>query len=245
MNKNYTKCFNTEESLHKHADFIPKNMLAIISGSSGCGKTNLVLNFLLNKDILSYNDVYIYSPTLYQPAYKYLENYFNNLEDYIFRKCRIKHKILHLFGSDEDIVDPSELDRSKCHVMIFDDVMNSNQDKIRDYFCKGRHNNVCVFYLCQSLLRIPKHSIRDNANVFILFRQDEKTLKYFYDMHVSSDMDFKEFKNFCDESWNENHGYVVINLWEEPCSGKYLQNYECMYIPEKYKQIAINRNKSK
>ena len=130
-------------------------------------------------------------------------------------------------------------------MMIFDDVMNSNQDKIRDYFCKGRHNNVCVFYLCQSLLKIPKHSIRDNANVFILFRQDEKTLKYFYDMHVSGDMEFKEFKAFCDEAWNEMHGYTVINLWEEACSGKYLQNYECMYIPKKYKQIAINRNKSK
>ena len=51
MNKNYSKCFETEESVHHHADFIPKNMLAIISGSSGCGKTNLVLNFLLNKDI--------------------------------------------------------------------------------------------------------------------------------------------------------------------------------------------------
>ena len=148
MNKNYAKCFEIEESLHQHADFIPKNMRVVISGPSGCGKTNLVLNFLLNKDVLSYNDVYIYSPTLYQPAYKYLESYFNNLEDYISKRG-IKHKILHLFGSDEDIVDPSELDRSKCHVMIFDDVMNSNKDKIKDYFCKGRHNNVCVFYLCQ------------------------------------------------------------------------------------------------
>ena len=245
MNRDYNKYFNTEKAVHNHADFIPKNMLAIISGSSGCGKTNLVLNFLLNKDILSYNDVYIYCPTLYQPAYEYLESYFNNLEDYIFKKYQIKHKILHLFGSDEDIVDPSELDRSKCHAMIFDDVMNTNQDIIKDYFCKGRHNNVCVFYLCQSLLKIPKHSIRDNANVFILFRQDEKTLKYFFDMHVSGDMEFKEFKSFCDESWNEKHGYVVINLWEDPAAGKYLQNYDSMYIPEKYKQIALNRNKSK
>src|SRR5580693_250784 len=153
--------------------------------------------------------------------------------------------MLHLFGSDEDIVDPSELDRSKSHVMIFDDVMNSKQDKIKDYFCKGRHNNVCVFYLCQSLFRIQKHSIRDNANVFILFRQDEKTLKYFYDMHVSSDVDFKEFKTFCDQAWNKEHGYVVINLWEEPYSGKYIQNYDCIYYPTKFTDTIRKYNKLK
>jgi hypothetical protein len=96
---------------------------------------------------------------------------------------------------------------------------------------------------------IPKHSISDNANVFILFRQDEKTLKYFYAMHASSDMEFKELKSFCDEAWNDKHGYVVVNLCEEACSGKYLQNYECMCVPKKYKQTSINckttRNKSK
>ena len=75
MNRNYTKYFNIEDSVHKHANFIPKNMLSILLGSSECGKTNLVLNFLLNEDILSYNDVYIYCPTLYQPSYKYLESY--------------------------------------------------------------------------------------------------------------------------------------------------------------------------
>ena len=68
-------------------------------------------------------------------------------------------------------------------------------------------------------------------------------------MHVSSDMDFKEFKSFCDEAWNMGkHGYTVINLWEEPYCGKYVQNYEYMqaYIPAEYKQIIeLNRIKSK
>jgi len=237
MNKDYAKYFQRDNSSHKHIDFIPKNMRAVISGSSGCGKTNLVLNFLLNEHILSFSDIYIYCRTLYQPAYQYLKDYFSNIEDYV------NQKILYMYDCDEDIIDPSQLDRDICHVMIFDDVMNSDQSKIKDYFCIGRHNNVCVFYLCQSLFRIQKHSIRDNANVFILFRQDDKTLKYFYDMHVSSDMDFREFKIFCDDAWKKDHGYVIINLWEEPYCGKYLQNYEYLYTPERY--VRINPNKLK
>ena len=235
MNKNYSMYYRKDKKGKKNADFLPDNLRAIIAGSSGCGKTNLIMNFLLNENILRFSDVYIYCPSLYQPAYTYLQNYFNNIEDYVGKK------VLYLHSSDETIVDPSELDRSIQHVMIFDDVMNREQNKIKDYFCMGRHNNVSVFYLCQSLFKIPKHSIRDNCNVFILFRHDDKTMKYFYEMHVSSDMEFKEYKEFCEDAWNQLHGYIVINLWEEPYCGKYLQNYKIMFIPHKY----INRNKSK
>ena len=61
--------------------------------------------------------------------------------------------------------------------MIFDDVMLKDQSVIKDYFCRGRHNNVSVFYLSQSLHKIAKHCLKENANMFILFKQDDKTLK--------------------------------------------------------------------
>ena len=91
----------------------------------------------------------------------------------------ISLKIADFFDNDEEIKDPKNLDPSQIHIMIFDDVMNADQTVIKDYFCRGRHNNVNVFYLCQSLPKIQKHCIRENANVFILFHQDDKTLKYF------------------------------------------------------------------
>ena len=124
--------------------------------------------------------------------------------------------------------------------MVFDDVMNADQTTIKDYFCRGRHNNVNVFYLCQSLHKIAKHCIRDNANVFILFHQDDKALKYFHEMHISGDMEFKEFKQFCDEAWTKKHGFVVINLWEDSNCGRYIANYDEIYTPSKY--IKLHKN---
>ena len=129
--------------------------------------------------------------------------------------------------------------------MVFDDVKkkhaggsnDDNQTMIKKYFVRVRHNNVNVFYLVQSLHKIAKHCIRENANMFILFKQDDKALKYFYETHLSGDMDFKEFKQFRDDAWTKKHGFVVINLWDNAYFGRFWSNYSHVYIPIK---ISIN-----
>ena len=146
----------------------------------------------------------------------------------------ISVKIGHFFEGPEEIKDPKNLDSNQRHIMIFDDVMNADQTVIKDYFCRGRHNNVNVFYLCQSLHKIQKRCIRENANVFVLFHQDDKTLKYFYETHISGDVEFKEFKELCNKAWSRKYGFIVINLWEEPYCGRYLLNYGEIYTPNKY-----------
>jgi len=232
----YSKFHEKSKSNAQHAPFFPKNIFCIIAGSTGSGKTNLIENFLLSDGILDYSSVYIYSSTLYQPAYKYLKDYYEYLEKGIRNIFKINYKIAHFFESDEEIKNPSELDSSTNHIMIFDDVMLDDQTRIKEYFCKGRHNNVNVFYLVQSLHKIAKHCIRDNANVFILFKQDNKTLKYFHEMHISGDMEFKEFTKFCVRAWSKKHGFVVINKWEEPYCGRYILNYNEIYVPNKYEK---------
>jgi hypothetical protein len=162
-----------------------------------------------------------------------LKDFYENIEKYIKQRYNKTIRIGHFLDGDEDIIDPSELSTSENHVMIFDDVMLTDQTKIKDYFCRGRHNNVNVFYLCQSLHKISKHCIRENANIFILFRQDDKTLTYFHETHISGDMDFKEFKKFCDDAWTKKHGYIVVNLWDESYCGRYWVNYLHVYTPEK------------
>ena len=229
----YTKEF-VIPSCGSHSIFFPKNIFCVIAGSTGSGKTNLMLNLLMKEKLLNYNHVYVYSSTLYQPAYEYLGLYYRTLEQFIQRQTNEKIKIAHFFDVDDEILNPASLDKSMNHVMIFDDVMLKDQSVIKDYFCRGRHNNVSVFYLCQSLHKIAKHCIRENANMFILFKQDDKTLKYFHETHISGDMDFMEFKKFCDSSWSKKHGFVVINIWDEYYCGRYLSNYDSIYVPKKY-----------
>ena len=44
-------------------------------------------------------------------------------------------------------------------------------------------------------------------------------------------MIFKEFDKICDKARESRHGYIVKNLWEDPECGRYLLNYNNMYIP--------------
>ena len=83
--------------------------------------------------------------------------------------------------------------------------------------------------------KIAKHCIRENANMFILFKQDDRALKYFYETHLSGDMDFKEFKQFHDDSWTKKRGFVDINLWDNAYCGRFRNNHTHVYIPSKYK----------
>ena len=53
-------------------------------------------------------------------------------------------------------------------------------------------------------------------------------------MHISADMDFAEFKKFCDEAFTAKHGFIVVNIWDDPYSGRYWENYNKIYIPKKY-----------
>ena len=204
-----------------HAGIFPKNIFMIMAGATGSGKTNLLISLLLDK-LLAYDRVMIYTTTQHQNGYRYLKD------------CDENDDIVTFHDPHEGIVDPSGLDKNKTFIVVFDDVMNECQKPMIDYFTRGRHNGCNVFYLCQSLHQIKKHSIRQNANVFILFHQDDKTLKYFYDTHLSSDMPFPEFKKWCADVWSTNHGYVVINLFEEPSCGRYISNYNELYIPEKF-----------
>src|SRR5271170_4887487 len=158
MDIDYSKLFPAQKHGANHALFLLKNIFCIIAGATGCGKTNLMLNFLLNEKVLDYGDAYIYTSTLHQPAYTFLKKYYNDLENTIKSLCRINAKIGHFYDVDDDeIKNPSELDTKTNHVMVFDDVMLDDQTRIKDYFCRGRHNNVNVFYLCQSLHKISKH----------------------------------------------------------------------------------------
>ena len=237
----YSKLCDKKTHKVNHAPYFPKDIACIIAGRRGCGKTNLLLSFLLEEDILDYTSVYIYCPSLNQSKYQYLQKYYSELEEKIKTYCRIDVKIGHFFYNDDEIKDPSELNANLNHVMVFDDVLLKDQTKIKEYFCRGRHNNVNIFYLCQSLHQVAKHCIRDNANVFILFYQDVKTLKYFHETHISGDMDdFKEFKDFCGNAWSKKHGFVMINMCEEPYCGRYVANCKDIYVPKKY--IKIHKN---
>lgn len=194
-----TICVEPKNSILRHGKLLPNSIRCIVCGPSNCGKTNLVIGLLLHEDGLLYRNVYLYSKTLNQPKYLFLEKVFDFVPDISFYK----------YKDSEEVLNPQ--DASSDSIIIFDDVACENQNNMRDYFAMGRHKNIDCFYLNQTYSKVPKQLVRDNANLIILFKQDDINMRHVYDEHVNTDMKWNEFRDMCSKVWSEPYSYLVIN----------------------------------
>lgn len=199
----------------RHGILLPTSIRAIICGPSNCGKTNLLMNLIYNPNGLKFKNIYLYSKSRYQPKYQ-------ELEEVLKRVPQIGY---FPFDDNESVICPNEAKTDS--LFIFDDVACEKQQHIRAYFCMGRHRNIDSFYLAQTYTRIPKHLVRDNANLLVLFRQDFANLKHIYYDHVNTDMSFVKFCQVCQFCWNKSsHGCIVIDKNSEMNEGRYRHGFD-------------------
>lgn len=199
----------------RHGPLFPNTIRCIVAGPSGCGKTNLLLTLITALNGVRFQNIYVFAKSLHQPLYRFLEKVMSALDEMQFFS----------FSEHEDVVSP---DRVLPHsIMIFDDVSVEQQNIIRAYFSMGRHYFVDCFYLSQTYSRVPKQLIRDNANMLVLFRQDERNMRHVYNEHVNSDMTFQEFKTMCGKCWKSHpHGFLVIDKESGLVHGRYRMGFD-------------------
>ena len=208
-----------EKKLKRHGSLLSDNIRAVFCGPSNCGKTNVLLALILHPNGLRFNNIYLYSKSLQQPKYQFLEKVLNDVDGVEYFP----------FSEHEEVVSPSQAKPNS--VFIFDDIACEKQDNVRAFFCMGRHVNVDCFYLCQTYARIPKHLVRDNLNLLVLFRQDERNLKHVYEDHVNTDMTYTQFRDLCSACWNaDKYGFVVIDKDSELTNGRYRKGFDCFVI---------------
>jgi Poxvirus A32 protein len=198
----------------KHSPLFPNSIRALICGPSSCGKTNLMLHLLISPSGLVFENVYVYSKSLYQPKYCYLSEIMSNLPEVHYET----------FEHTKQVIAPEEA--RKNSVFIFDDVICDKQENMMKYFSMGRHNCVDCFYLSQTYAKVPKHLIRDNANLIIAFRQDETNLRHIHQDHVSPDITFSQFQNICNKVWNKNYSFITIDKECDLDNGRFRKGFD-------------------
>ena len=92
---------------------------------------------------------------------------------------------------------------------------------------RPKPNDVRPHSVVQSYSKIPKQLIRDNANLIILFRQNQINLRHVWNEHVTnSDMDFSTFCKLCTLCWSvKNHNFLVIDKDSELQKGLYRRGF--------------------
>lgn len=212
--RNFDEYFGTgmSSSINKNGPLLPEAVRCIISGPSNAGKTNVLFNLIFDPNGVVFENIYVFSKSLYQPKYKFLSSALPKEVGYF------------AFNDNEQIVDPSEAKPNS--VMIFDDISCEKHNNIRSYFSMGRHRNIDVFYIGQSYSKIPKQLVRDNCNFIILFRQDDMNLRHIYTDHVNTDMSFDKFRGLCAQAWKDNHGFLVIDKTRDINKGRYRLKFD-------------------
>ena len=87
--------YYNDKKLNVHHPCLPYSFRMLIVGSSGCGKTTLLMKLLLQDNLLNYDKLYVFARSLHQPEYECLiEGFRNRLP---------KTAILGLLNTGEDI----------------------------------------------------------------------------------------------------------------------------------------------
>ena len=258
LDKNRISSYALSEPVtRRHCVWLPASVRAIIVGKSGSGKTTLLNYLLLAPKPMKYDNLIVCGRSLHQPEYQIMQQVFgkglsNTQVGALFvNKERAKEESgsLEQFIEDysltckggvdavffEDVAripDPCEHDASKKNVLVLDDVMLGPQNKVEAYFTRGRHNNVDVIYITQSYFRLPRQTIRENANMFIFFKQDRKNLMHIFNDHCAGDgIPFELFCRFCNQVWGEGkHNFVTIDLTRPVELGKYRSGLNDFWI---------------
>ena len=118
-------------AMQSHAEIFPKHIFCIIAGATGSGKTNLMVNLLLQENMINYGDVHIYSSTLHQPAYVYLKSRYEMFERLIQNKTNKSIKLAYFYSNDSELIDPTKLNKDQSYILLFDDLMLTDQTTIK------------------------------------------------------------------------------------------------------------------
>ena len=110
----------------------------------------------------------------------------------------------------------------KGSVVIFDDMLGAkNSSQIDEFFTRGRHEDLDVYYISQSYFALPRQSIRNNSDRLILFKQTLRDLQSMYYDIGAYDMSYDEFKQMCHKAWDEKYNYLCIDMTKNKNDGKY------------------------
>lgn len=168
----FIKDNNLEEELPNQLHpLLPKSPFKmLITGTSGAGKTNLVICMILK--MIVYDKIYIFSRHLLQDKYKFLKQHLENIESAMEKSIGHKINVLQKWNHTlDELPSVEDLDKEYRHLILIDDFAccsKTQMTKISDLFIRGRHKNISTIFLTQLYFQTPR-PIRLNTNYLAIF----------------------------------------------------------------------------
>ena len=206
----------TNENIIEHNSkwpYIPDHPYRIlIIGSSGSGKTNVLLNLINNQPDIDKN---ICMQRIHiKKKYQYLINkreevgldHFNDPKTFI----EYSNDMRDVYKNIEDY----NLGRERKILIVFDDMIADmiNNKKLNpvvtELFIRGRKLNISIVFITESYFKEPKDVRLNSTHFFIMKILNKRELQQIALNH-SSDIDFKDFMKIYKECTNEAYSLLV------------------------------------
>ena len=138
------------------------------------------------------------------------------------RPIHIKTRSPNQYPNYKTSNDIKPINKYKGSLVIFDDMLGAqNSSQTDEFVTRGRHEDLEVYYISQSYFALPRQSIRNNSDRFILFKRTLKDVQSMYYDIDAYDMKYGEFKEMCHKAWSEKFNYLCIDMTKNKNEGKY------------------------
>ena len=228
--KNYSNFLDVKVGIAKDELAPVQNSRVLIAGNTGCGKTVLALNLIL--EYLPWTRLYIYCKDPFEKKYQFLQQ--------VLERVKQKDKInggkdfFWFHNAAEDIINVDALDKNEINLVVFDDFLADREavPKITDLFIRGRKKNCTILYLTQSYFNTPK-VIRLQCNYNIFFKvPDDREINSIFCNHTMS-LDRKTFTQIFKEATKEPHSFLMLDHLTQDESKQIRKNLDQGYVKEK------------
>ena len=209
---NLDNIVSNKNKISSENDDWPFRMLII--GSSGSGKTNILLN-LIDK-FHPIDKIYLYAKDTDEDKYQYL---INKREKAGIKNLNDPHAFIEYSNDMNDVLEDTNnynKNRDKKVLTIFDDmiadIMTSENYKVivKELFIRCRKLNISIVFITQSYFRTPKDARLNSTHYILMKIGNKKELKSIAEEN-SGHLDFKDFLKMYNYCTNEPYSFMMVD----------------------------------
>ena len=191
---------NNEEHNEKWP-YIPDHSCRIlITGSSGSGKTNSLLNLINEQNYI--DKIYLYAKDLSESRHEYL---IKNRENAGIKHLNDSKAFIECSNTMDDVyenIDNYNLNKKIKILTVFDDVIadimtnKKFQSLIKELFIRCRKLNISLVFITQSYFSVLKN-VRLNSTYYLILKINNKRELQNIAINHSADIDYQDFIKIC------------------------------------------------
>lgn len=197
----------------------------VCSANSGSGKSNWITNLisLFSKGTGTFSSILIICKDSSEPLYKYLASLSDSIQ--------VKEGLESLPPLNKE-----KEDKESCKLIVIDDMqLEKNQNRVEQFYIRGRKFGYCIAYLAQNYYEIPI-VIRRNCNYMCLLKTGSaREMKMVLKECGTSKIEPEQILNMYEEATKTKFNPLIVHMEESDPYKRYWSGFTTPLNPDEFR----------